>query len=149
MAVEFAAATNKSTNKSVGNHATRDQKTNTASEQEDNDSDADETRSINSDNSVIEQLHLNPYAELEDDNDSSVTEVHPDKGALEREAEGTTELTEANRKERKKQRAIKRLAKEAKDKALKRAKKREAKEQREKENRYDHNTLSNPTNLLT
>ena len=56
MAAEFAAATNKS----AGNHATRDQKTNTASEQEENDSDADETRSINSDNSVIEQLHLNP-----------------------------------------------------------------------------------------
>ena len=96
--------------------------------------------------SELEQLHINLSAEIDDGNDSSVTEVNPETGAPEREAEITAELTEADRKERKKPRAIRRLAKEAKDKALKRAKEREAKEQREKEKRYDLNISSTPNN---
>ena len=142
-------STIKSTIKSNGN-PNRDKKASTTSEQDDNESDAntDESRSTNSDQSVIEQL--NPYAEIEDGNgnDSSVAEVQQGKGETEHEAEGTTRLKEAARKERKKQRAAQRLEKEAKEKALKRTKKREAKEQKEKEDRYDPNTPSNKNKLI-
>ena len=79
-----------------------------------------------------------------------MTEVHPESGANEYEAELNVELTETARKEHKKQSAARRLDKEAKDKALKRAKKREAKEERKNEKRYDLNISSTHNiNVLT
>ena len=107
-----------------------------ASEQEDEDeSDEIEIRSIGSDNSDLEELHINSSAENhEDGNDSSVTELDPDTGATEREAEASNELNEADCKKRKELQATKRAQKQAKLKALKRAKKCEDKEKREKEN---------------
>ena len=72
-----------STHRSNSNNTPREQENvnNTASEQEDeNDSDEVEIQSNGSDDSDLEQLHINSSAELEDGNDSSVTEVATERG---------------------------------------------------------------------
>ena len=73
MAAEFAAADNKST----CHHVTMDQESHTA----------DDTGSIDSEESELEHAHISLAAETDDGNNSSVTKVNPETGATEREAE--------------------------------------------------------------